>query len=108
MHKFLIILNPFAPHLTEELNEKLGYKPITDNQWPEYDDNLIADENITIAVQFKGKTRGTIDVAPDTNENDAMDLVKATTFGEKYLSQGKVIKVIYIQNKIINIITSQT
>ena len=106
LHKFLIILNPFAPHLSEELNEKLGYKPITDNQWPEYDDNLIADEKITIAVQFKGKTRGTIDVAPDTNEDDAMNLVKETTFGEKYLSQGRVIKVIYIQNKIINIITS--
>jgi len=104
LRQFLILLNPFAPHLSEELNERLGYQPITSSQWPEYDEKLIIDEMITIAVQFKGKTRGTIDIAPDTNENDTMEIVKKTEFGKKYLSQGKVIKIIYIQNKIINII----
>ena len=104
LRQFLILLNPFAPHLSEELNERLGYQPITSSQWPEYDEKLIIDEMITIAVQFKGKTRGTIDIAPDTNESDTMEIVKKTEFGKKYLSQGKVIKIIYIQNKIINII----
>ena len=104
LRQFLILLNPFAPHLSEELNERLGYQPITSSQWPEYDEKLIIDEKITIAVQFKGKTRGTIDIAPDTNENDTMEIVKKTEFGKKYLSQGKVVKIIYIQNKIINII----
>ena len=104
LHQFLILLNPFAPHLSEELNEILGYQPISSSQWPEYDEKLIIDEMITIAVQFKGKTRGTIDVAPDTNEEDAMQIVEDTAFGKKYLSQGKVIKIVYIQNKIINII----
>ena len=104
LRQFLILLNPFAPHLSEELNERLGYQPISSSKWPEYDEKLIIDEKITIAVQFKGKTRGTIDIAPDTNENDTMEIVKATEFGKKYLSQGKVIKIIYIQNKIINII----
>ena len=106
LHQFLILLNPFAPHLSEELNEKLGYQPITLMQWPEYDEKLIIDKMITIAVQFKGKTRGTIDVAPGTNEEDAMQIVEDTSFGKKYLSLGRVIKVVYIQNKIINIITS--
>jgi len=106
LHQFLILLNPFAPHLSEELNEKLGYQPITSMQWPEHNEKLIIDEMITIAVQFKGKTRGTIDLPLGTNENEAMEIVKATTFGEKYLSQGRVIKIVYIQNKIINIITS--
>ncbi|MEL1226113.1 MAG: leucine--tRNA ligase [Candidatus Neomarinimicrobiota bacterium] len=104
LRQFLILLNPFAPHLSEELNERLGYQPITSSQWPEYDEKLIIDEMITIAVQFKGKTRGTIDIAPDTNESDTMEIVKKTEFGKKYLSQGKVIKIIYIKNKIINII----
>ena len=104
LRQFLILLNPFAPHLSEELNERLGYQPITSSQWPKYDEKLIMDEMITIAVQFKGKTRGTIDIAPNTNESDTMEIVKATEFGKKYLSQGKVIKIIYIQNKIINII----
>ncbi|MEL1235436.1 MAG: leucine--tRNA ligase [Candidatus Neomarinimicrobiota bacterium] len=104
LRQFLILLNPFAPHLSEELNERLGYQPITSSQWPEYDEKLIIDEMITIAVQFKGKTRGTIDIAPDTNESDTMEIVKKTEFGKKYLSQGNVIKIIYIKNKIINII----
>ena len=105
LHQFLILLNPFAPHLSEELNEILGYQPITSMMWPEYDEKLIIDEMITIAVQFKGKTRGTIKVAPDTNEKDAMQVVEDTAFGKKYLSLGKIIKVVYIPNKIINIIT---
>ena len=105
LHQFLILLNPFAPHLSEELNEILGYQPITSMMWPEYDEKLIIDEMITIAVQFKGKTRGTINVAPDTNEKDAMQVVEDTAFGKKYLSLGKIIKVVYIPNKIINIIT---
>jgi len=106
LHQFLILLNPFAPHLSEELNEKLGYDPITSMKWPEYDEKLIVDEKITIAVQFKGKTRGTIVVAPDTNKDEVLELVKETRFGEKYLSQCEIIKIVYIQNKIINIITS--
>ena len=105
LHQFLILLNPFAPHLTEELNEKLGYQPITSMMWPKYDEKLILDEMVTMAVQFKGKTRGTINVAPGTNEKDAMLVVENTAFGKKYLSLGKVIKVVYIPNKIINIIT---
>ena len=105
LHQFLILLNPFAPHLSEELNEILGYQPITSMMWPEYDEKLIIDEMITIAVQFKGKTRGTIKVAPDTNEKDAMQVVEDTVFGKKYLSLGKIIKVVYIPDKIINIIT---
>jgi len=105
LHQFLILLNPFAPHLSEELNEILGYQPITLMMWPKYDEKLIVDEMITIAVQFKGKTRGTIKVAPDTIEKDALQVVEDTAFGKKYLSLGKIIKVVYIPNKIINIIT---
>ena len=106
LHQFLILLNPFAPHITEELNEKIGYGIITSSQWPSYDETLIIDEIVTIAVQFKGKTRGTIEVSPDINEDGAMEIIKDTEFGAKYLSQGEVRKVIYIPNKIINIIIS--
>ena len=106
LHQFLILLNPFAPHLSEELNEQLGYGLITSMHWPEYDESLVVDEMVTMAVQFKGKTRGTIEVDLDINEDGAMEIVKRTDFGAKYLSQGDVRKVIYIPNKIINIIIS--
>ena len=62
LHQFLLILNPFAPHLSEELNEMLGFETLAKSSWPEYDPELIIEETITIAVQFNGKTRGNISI----------------------------------------------
>ena len=106
LHQFLILLNPFAPHISEELNEELGYEALYNMNWPTHDENLIKEKTVTIAVQFKGKTRGTIDMPLDISESEALESVKKTTFGEKYLNQDEIIKIIYIPNKIINIITS--
>ena len=106
LHQFLILLNPFSPHITEELNQKIGYGPITAANWPKYEESILVNEKITIAVQFKGKTRGTIDIVLDASEEMVMNLVKKTSFGKKYLSQGQIIKIIYIPKRIINIIIS--
>ncbi|MBI89585.1 MAG: leucine--tRNA ligase [Candidatus Marinimicrobia bacterium] len=104
LHKFLILLNPFAPHVTEELNEKIGFSPISSFEWPNYDDTLIIDEKIRIAIQFNGKKRGVVEILPNTGKEDVYDLVKNTSFGEKYLSEGEVIRIIYVPSKIMNII----
>ncbi len=104
LHKFLILLNPFAPHVTEELNEKIGFSPISSLEWPNYDDTLIIDEKIRIAIQFNGKKRGVVEILPNTGKEDVYDLVKNTSFGEKYLSEGEVIRIIYVPDKIMNII----
>ncbi len=104
LHKFLILLNPFAPHVTEELNEKIGFSPISSLKWPNYDDTLIIDEKIRIAIQFNGKKRGVVEILPNTGKEDVYDLVKNTSFGEKYLSEGEVIRIIYVPDKIMNII----
>ena len=104
LHKFLILLNPFAPHVTEELNEKIGFSPISSLEWPNYDDTLIIDEKIRIAIQFNGKKRGVVEILPNTGKEDVYDLVKNTSFGEKYLSEGEVIRIIYVPSKIMNII----
>ncbi len=101
---FLKLLNPFAPHISEELNQRISHEEITSLNWPKYDETLSVDENTTIAVQFNGKTRGTLDVAPEISQDQMISLVKSTGFGEKYLSMGKIIKVIYIPKKIINFI----
>jgi leucyl-tRNA synthetase len=106
LHQFLILLNPFAPHLSEELNEKLGYGPITNIKWPIHDQELTIEAKLTIAVQFNGKTRGTIDLITDADEESAMNQVRSTSFGKKYLSDGNIIKIVYIPNRIINIILS--
>mgnify|MGYP001391483481 FL=1 len=104
LQNFLILLNPFAPHITEELNEKLGYGEITKLNWPDYDSNLILDYKTIIAVQFNGKKRGTVEIASDMDQSSVLELVKKTPFGEKYLAQAEIRKIIYIPNKIINIL----
>ena len=100
LHKFLILLNNFAPHVTEELNEKIGFSQISSLKWPNYDDTLIIDEKIRIAIQFNGKKRGVVEILPNTGKEDVYDLVKNTSFGEKYLSEFEVIRIIYVPDKI--------
>ena len=104
LHTFLILLNPFAPHFSEELNEKLGHEPITSTSCKKYDEKLIIDEMITIAVQFNGKTRGTIQILKELEEDKVIKFVKNTSFGRKYLSDLNVHKTVYIPNRIINFI----
>ena len=106
LHQFLVLLNPFAPHLSEELNQKLGFESITSVEWPDYDEKLISEQNITLAVQFNGKTRGTIDILKDAKEADALKMVRETSFGKKYLETGELRKIIYIPGRIMNIIVS--
>ena len=104
LHQFLILLNPLAPHISEELNEKLGYEPISSLKWPIYDEHLLSEDTVTLAIQFNGKTRGTINVLQDNKEEDVLVMVRKTTFGKKYLKSRNVIKTIYVPGRIMNII----
>ena len=104
LNKFLILLNPFAPHIAEELNQKIGFNQITSLDWPVYDKTLVIDQKIIIAAQFNGKKRGTLDVISGLGEDEIMEILRSSGFGDKYLSRGKIIRVIYIPDKIINVI----
>ena len=101
----LVLLNPDAPHITEELNEKykLG-KPICESTWPDYDEEKIVDEAITIAVQVNGKVRGSIDIAKD--EDDESVKAKAMKLENviKFTEGKEIVKTIVIKNKIVNIV----
>ena len=72
---FLILLNPFAPHLSEEINESLGNHTITSIRWPEYDNSLIIENIVTVAVQFNGKMRGTIDIESNSEQQVVRQIV---------------------------------
>ena len=104
LHQFLLILNPFAPHLSEELNEMLGFEPLSNTAWPEYDSNLIIEEKITIAVQFNGKTRGNISIASDINESMVKTIVQNDENLNKYLNNKEIVKTIYIKGRIVNFV----
>ena len=101
-HLLLTLLNPIAPHITEELNQELGFKPICESSWPEYDESKTIDSEIEIPVQINGKLKGTIRVANDSDE----ETVKALAHKElAELLDGKtIVKEIYVKNKIFNIV----
>ncbi len=100
----LTLLNPMAPHITEELNEQIGFKPICETHWPVYDEAKTIDEEKEIGVQVNGKLRATIKV----NINDAEDTLKEKALSEenvKKFTEGKeIVKVIAIKGKIVNIV----
>ena len=100
----MILLNPFAPHIAEELNQKIGFNQITSLDWPVYDKSLVIDEELIIAVQFNGKKRGALEVISGASEDEILEQLRSSSFGNKYLSQGQIIKVIHIPDKIINVI----
>ena len=104
LHQFLLILNPFAPHLSEELNEMLGFETLVNIPWPNYDETLIIEETITIAVQFNGKTRGNISIASDINESMVKTIVENDDNLNKYLKNKEIVKTIYIKGRIVNFV----
>ncbi len=102
--RFLLILAPFAPYVTEELWSKLGNEFSIHNQnWPEYDDELAKDDLLTIGVQVNGKVRGTIEIEPGEDQESVMKKARDVESVAKYL-EGEPKKIIYVQDKILNII----
>jgi leucyl-tRNA synthetase len=104
LHQFLLILNPFAPHISEELNEILGFETLVNTPWPDYDETLIIEDTITIAVQFNGKTRGNISIASDINESMVKTIVQNDENLNKYLNNKEIVKTIYIKGRIVNFV----
>ncbi len=100
---FLTLLNPFAPHITEELNQLVGFSyDIATYSWPEYDESKTIADNITLPIQFNGKLKGTIQIIPDEDETIVKQKVHDAIF-EK-LDGKTIIKEIYVKNKIYNIV----
>jgi leucyl-tRNA synthetase len=100
----LQLVSPFAPHVAEELWERLGGKgSIFDAGWPEFDPALAAEELVTIAVQVKGKLRGTIRVAPDIGQDGAMAAALADSAIAKFVV-GPPTKVVYVPGRLLNIV----
>ena len=103
---FTILLNPFAPHVTEELWEKVGFskKPLCMQKWPSYDADKCKDKEIEIAVQINGKVRSRMIVPAEITQNQAIDLAKKDPAIAKILEGLQVIKEIYVKDKLVNIV----
>ena len=101
----LVLLNPIAPHITEELNEilKLG-KPICESEWLTYDENKINDETVNIAVSVNGKLRATYSVSKDIDKDELLNIAKSQENVIKHIEGHEIIKEIVVPNKIVNIV----
>ena len=102
---FLQLLNPFAPHITEELYERIGASiTIAETEWPTYDEEKTIDDEIELPIQFNGKLKATVKIARDTDESTVKELVHANPTVINNLQNKTVIKEIYVKNKIYNIV----
>ncbi|MBD8916275.1 MAG: leucine--tRNA ligase [Pseudobutyrivibrio sp.] len=102
LETLVILLAPFAPHISEELYQELGHtESVFTAKWPEYDEKAMEDDEIEIAVQINGKTKTVISIAKDIAKEDAIAAGKAA-LGDKL--SGNIIKEIYVPGRIINIV----
>ena len=102
LETFVILLAPFAPHISEELYHELGHDAsVFTAQWPEYDEKAMEDDEIEIAVQINGKTKTVITVAKEIAKEDALAAGKEA-LGDKLT--GNIVKEIYVPGRIINIV----
>jgi leucyl-tRNA synthetase len=105
IEKFLILLSPFAPHIAEELWEKLGNKPSIQNQsWPEWDDAYAKNDMITISFSVNGKMRSKKEVELDTNEKDLEQAAMDDPTILKHIMGKDIVKIIVVKNRMVNIV----
>ena len=103
---FTMLLNPFAPHVTEEVwsEMKLGEGMVTEQIWPKYDESKCKDDVIEIVVQVNGKVRTRLTVAADIQKDDAIALAKAEDRIAAEINGKNVVKEIYVPGKLVNIV----
>ena len=102
---FITLLNPFAPHITEEINEAIGGKEmLAKTKWPEYDPAKCVDADVEIAVQVSGKIKARLMIPSDSTEESVKSLVMANDSVKAALEGKTVLKEIYVKGKLYNIV----
>ncbi len=103
---FSILLNPFAPHITEEVwcEAKLGEGMIVDNSWPQYDESKCKADEIEIAVQVNGKIKAKLMVPAEAGQTEAISLAKSDGNVQKAINGMNIIKEIYVKGRLVNIV----
>ena len=105
LRTFITLLNPFAPHLTEEMNEAIGGKEmLVHAKWPEYDPAKCVDAAVEIAVQISGKIKARLTIPSDAAEEEVKALVMADANVQAALAGKSIIKEIYVKGKLYNIV----
>jgi leucyl-tRNA synthetase len=112
MRTLLVLLNPFAPHLTSELWEILAGKfqvdpaNIAQQTWPEYDEALLIEDEVEIVVQINGKMRARLKVAADAKEETLKAAALVLPKIAESVSGKEILKVVIVRSKLVNIVTN--
>ena len=103
---FAVLLNPFAPHVTEELWEacKLGKGIIAEAAWPEYDEAKCVDDTIEIVAQVNGRIKAKLNIAADAAQDEVLDMAKAEPKVAEAIAGMNIVKEIYIKGRLVNIV----
>ena len=102
---FITLLNPIAPHVTEEINEKLGStEMLAVTAWPTYDPAKCVDAEIEIAVQINGKVKGRVTVPSDTEADDAVAAAKENADVKAAINGKTIVKELYVKGRLVNIV----
>ncbi|MBT4277974.1 leucine--tRNA ligase [Candidatus Falkowbacteria bacterium] len=105
MERFLVLLAPFAPHITEELWLKLGHKEsIFLQEWPEYNPKMVQDKEVNLVIQVNGKVRDEILVDAEINEEEAKEKALSQEKIKKWIEDKEIIKVIFVKGKLVNLV----
>ncbi len=101
----LILLNPFAPHITEEIWEELGFEGrLNQAKWPRYDEAKCVEATVEIVIQINGKLRGRINIPADINAEQAIALAKEAEGISAFLDGKTIVKELYVPKKLVNIV----
>ena len=101
----LHLLNPIAPHITEELNEMMDLgKPFFESEFPTYDKNKITENKVNIACSVNGKLRATFEAEFGTSNEDLLKLAKEQENVQRHIEGKEIVKEIVVPNKIVNIV----
>ena len=96
------LMVPITPHLALECLENLRCKQI--NMWPEINEKALNNAKINLVIQVNGKTRDVISINKDKNQNEIEKIIKSSSKAKKHIDNKKIIRTIYVKNKIINYI----
>ncbi len=100
----LVLLNPFAPHITEQLNKELGDTPIVDRTWPVYSPELAYENTVTVVVQVNGKLRGQVSVPESSDENEVFAAASKDEKINSYIKGKQIRKLVLVKNRLLNIV----
>jgi leucyl-tRNA synthetase len=106
LETFVRILSPFAPHLAEEMWQRLGHtRTIAYAPWPAYDEAKLARDTMVLVVQVNGKVRGQIEVAPDASDATILTAARADRNVQSFLGGKPIKREIYVKGRLVNLVS---